>query len=156
MFGADYIACICCYPNRYRYGLVRQIFYHLNYIVWNTQSIYFSTKIDELFVYLHFCAISENASMLNEIQDIAFVPLLTDFGGLLCLVLGLGNCGHKTRKFLREHISQFVLERIVIRKKSTVFRFLDNHLILTDAEYLMIRLGVEAQLFRLTFSLCVW
>lgn len=87
--------------------------------------------------------------MLYEIQNISFAPLLTDFGGLLCLVLGLGNCGHKTRKFLREHISQFVLERIVIRKKSTVFRFLDKHLILTDAECLVIWLGMEAQLFRL-------
>lgn len=49
-----------------------------------------------------------------------------------------------------------VLERIVIRKKSTVFRFLDNHLILTDAECLVIWLGMEAQLFRLLHGLCVW
>lgn len=50
----------------------------------------------------------------------------------------------KRRKFLREHISHFVLERIVIKKKSKAFIFLDNSLILKGAEYLVIRLGTEA------------
>lgn len=56
---------------------------------------------------------------------------------------------------LREHISQFALERVAIRKKSTVFRFLDNLFILTGAEHLVVWIGLEAQLLRLLLCLSV-
>jgi len=67
-------------------------FYHLKHIVWNTQSIYFLTKVDELFVYFHFCAILEKISMFSyEIRNIAFAPLLPDFVGLFLVTLRVGK-----------------------------------------------------------------
>lgn len=63
-----------------------------------------------------------------------FLQILEDYW----LALGLENCRHKKRKFIMEHISQFVLERIAIRKKFEAFGFLDNPLILKDYEHLVI------------------
>lgn len=71
---------------------VNYFFYNLKHIIWNTQSIYFSTKVDGLFGYLHFCAILEKISKLShEIHNIAFVPLHPNFAGLVLVTLRIGK-----------------------------------------------------------------
>lgn len=84
-----------------------------------------------LFVYLHFCAILENISLLSyEMHNIAFVPLLPDFAGLFLLSLRIGKLLAQKMFMGRllaqgEHFSVCLGEDFN-QKETRCFRFLDK------------------------------